>query len=113
MSHYKTKGTEFAFANRHTAYEVGELTKDVYSIDSSYYHQVETDEVCHKHAVLKNWVYNEKPKDESKIIEGKKYRETLFEGTLKECYKFIEDIVLSEGHWIQDPENGFNKIFVK
>lgn len=87
------------------------VTKDFYCVDSHYEHDHETDEITHKHEVIKNWTYSEVP--ETGRVVGKKYKEILFSGSIKECHKFISDIVANEGHWIPNPEKKFEQIFIE
>ena len=81
MNYYKESEKELAYHNRSVAFGVGE-ENDSYSIDSYYWHNVENDTISHQHEVVKNWI---SPK-----------KEILFKGTLKECFKFIEDIVFTK-----------------
>ena len=79
MNYYKAYKEEVAYYNRSVAFGVGE-ENDSYSISSYYRHNVEEDTITSQHEVVKNWISPNK--------------EILFKGTLKECFQFIEDIVL-------------------
>ena len=79
MNYYKESEKELAYHNRSVAFGVGE-ENDSYSIDSYYWHNVENDTITSQHEVVKNWISSKK--------------EILFKGTLKECFQFIEDIVV-------------------
>ena len=79
MKYFKNSLEEFTSNVRHIAFEVGK-NKDTYSIVSKYWHHVEEDVVSHQHEVVKNWISVDK-------------KETLFRGSLKECYRFVEDLV--------------------
>ena len=79
MNYFKEYKEEVAYYNRSVAFGVGEKN-DSYSINSYYKHNVEEDTITSQHEVIKNWISSEK--------------ETLFKGTLKECFQFIEDIVV-------------------
>lgn len=97
------------YGSKLLAFDVGEKTKDNYTIDIVYYHNVDSDEITYKCQVIKNWTYSEKPEN---AIEGKKYREILFNGSVKECDEFVTKIVNEEGKWKQNPEKPFEKIFI-
>lgn len=79
MVYFKKTKEEFIHNIRHVAFDVGK-NKNTYSIVSNYWHHIEDDIVSHQHEVVKNWISVDK-------------KEVLFRGSLKECYKFIEDIV--------------------
>ena len=79
MNYYKAYKEETAYYNRSVAFGVGE-ENDSYSINSYYRHNVEWNTITSQHEVVKNWISSKK--------------EILFKGTLKECYQFIEDIVV-------------------
>ena len=78
MNYYKESEKELAYHNRSVAFGVGE-ENDSYSINSYYRHNVECNTIISQHEVVKNWI---SPK-----------KEILFKGSLKECFKFIENIV--------------------
>ena len=99
--------------HQHAVFEVGKDTKDTYSIEIWYIHNIETDEITYRSKVVKNWVYEEKPKDISLVKSNKKYKEYLLEGTVKQCNDFIQNIVNTQGKWVQDPNNPFAKIFIE
>lgn len=80
MKYIKESKTELAHYTRGVAYNVGE-ENNTYSISSYYWHNVEEDIITSIHEVVKNWISVDK-------------KEILFKGTLKECFKFIEDIVI-------------------
>ena len=79
MSYFKPLEKETVYNNRDVASYVGE-ENDTYSIRSYYWHDIEKDTISHQHEVVKNWISPNK--------------EILFKGTLKECFQFIEDIVV-------------------
>lgn len=79
MSYFKPNIKELTYNVRSVASNIGEAG-DTYSISSYYWHYVEDDTITSQHEVVKNW-------NSSK-------REVLFKGTLKECFQFIEDIVV-------------------
>lgn len=114
MSYYPNKNNKVSsYNNESVAFDVGKETKDSYSINIYYIHDIENNIITSESSVIKNYSYNEKPLDKSKIIEGKKYKEQLFTGTVKECFKFIDDIVQSQGYWDQHPTQPFVKIFIE
>lgn len=79
MSYFKRNTKELTYNVRSVAFNIGE-TGDTYSINSYYWHHVENDTITSQHEVIKNWISSKK--------------EILFKGTLKECFQFIEDIVV-------------------
>jgi len=101
MAYYPNKinSNITGYNNECVAFDIGKETRDNYSILTYYRHNVETDVITYESTVMKNWAHNEAPKDIIKIVEGKKYRQTLITGTPKECFKYIDDIVQSQGYW--------------
>lgn len=93
------------------AFSVGRETKDSYSVVSHYHHDHDTDVVEHKHEVVKNWSHSEVP--QSGRVEGKKYRETIFSGSVKDCHEHVKGIVKEQGYWGRDPKDAFKEIFVE
>lgn len=110
MSHFKNQKF-ISTSNNTVAFEVGEETKDFYSTRTLYEHDPNTDNIKYSCEVIKNWSYDPLPTGAEKI-EGKKYSEVVFKGSLKECISYIDNIVREEGHWKNDPKNTFNKIFI-
>ena len=106
MSYYPNKINQYIYNNEAVAFDVG-INKDTYSIETRINIDVESNVAVFKSNVCKNWTYNEIPKDGVRV-EGKKYREILFKGSVKECYAFIHNIVCAEGYW--DYENPNDKI---
>ena len=113
MLYFKnTQNTTSAYNHSQVLYPAGINKIDSYSINSFYTHNINEDTITSKHEVVKNWSCNELPKGQEPK-EGKRYREILFQGTVKECYEFIDDIAQTEGYWIQDPNNPFEQIFIE
>jgi len=111
MSYFPLNPIEGTYSSKSIGFEVGK-ERDHYSIMTSYYHNVETDEITHHSYVVKNQTYSELGKGKEPI-EGKKYRETLTQGTLKQCADFIDNIIKAKGYWRQDPNSSFEKIFIE
>ena len=112
MSLYNTKDKYLhTYNTKDFAFDVGE-NKDIYSISNYYTHNLDTDEITSKHEVIKNWIYNKLPKDQEPI-PSKKYSETVFTGTLKECRDYIVNIVNTLGHWDKNPDDMWNKMFIE
>jgi len=110
MSYFKNKGISYAYNNDSVLFETGP-NKDSYSINTHYQHDVETDIITYRAEVVKNWSYNEAPKEG--VIGGKKYRETISSGTLKQCLEFIDNIAKAQGYWERHPTQPFEKIFIE
>lgn len=102
--------TTTAYASKQVLYPAG-IDKDSYNIQSFYTHNLETDVISQRHSVIKNWVYESlEPGKEPK--PGKKYKETIFVGTLQECYQKAKEISETVGYWDRSPDNPFEQIFI-
>ncbi len=106
---YYPKPKTYIYNTNPVAFEVGP-TKDSYSVNSHYVHDHETENIRHSHEVVKNWSYKEVPESGKK--PDVKYKETVFIGSLKQCHGYVDQVIKEQGHWIEDPNKAFNKIFV-
>lgn len=112
MSYFKnTRNTVSAYNHNQVLYPAGIDKIDSYSICSFYDQNIEEDTITSHHEVVKNWACDTLPKGQEPK-EGKRYRTTLFQGTIKECYEFIDNIAQTEGYWIPDPNKPFEQIFI-
>lgn len=112
MSYYKPKPILISTSLDTIAFNVGKETRDSYTIITTYYHSVNTDEVSNKSLLVKNDIYSDLPRDKSKIDITKKYREEIFIGTLKGCVSTMQEIIDTQGYWDRDPKT-FRELFIE
>lgn len=110
MSYFPNKnGICSTYGSDNLAFGVGP-NRDCYSIYTAYHHDLITDVIQYESEVYKNHMYSPMPKDPK---PDRKYRELMFTGHLNQCHQWIENVVVEQGYWKQDPNNPFKEVFVE